>query len=141
MQNLFYVRVDETSRATPAQRTRGGNFLHNGFSQEIGRYTRGEAIKKARMFGGRIESAAIWENLAYSEYNRTRKLSAFNFEHKPLRRKLNQHTTRYGFADGSWLIVHNTLNAITCYNTRGEPQATRALFGEHSGKKAGHYAE
>lgn len=140
MEKLYYVAVNEKSRATPAQRTKGGNFLSNGFSHEIARYTRGEAIKKARMFGGRIELAAVWENLAYSEYNRTRKLSAFNFEHKPLRRKLNQHAIRYDFSDNSRLIVHTTCNAMTCYNTRGEPQATRALFGNHSGKKAGHYA-
>jgi hypothetical protein len=134
--NLFYVRVDVVSRARPSQRTRGGNWLNDGITQEIGRYTRDEAIKKARMFGGRIESAAVWENLAYAEYKRTRGLSAFNLA-GATQRKLNQHATRYNFLDGSWLIVHVTCNAMTCYNTRGEPQATRVLFGNYaSGKVA-----
>lgn len=68
-------------------------------------------------------------NTAYKEYYRTKGLSAFNIIGEAKRRKLNQHAKRYDFLDGSALMVYDTTNRMTCFNTKGEPQAERVLFG------------
>jgi len=52
--NYYRVKLNETHNAKPSQIIEGylGNAFGNG---EIMEYTRGEAIKKARMFNGKIE--------------------------------------------------------------------------------------
>lgn len=49
-QNMYIVKLTETSEADPDQVADG----HLGTFGQIKEYTRGEAIKKARMFNGKI---------------------------------------------------------------------------------------
>jgi hypothetical protein len=72
--------------------------------------------------------AKKWLNLAYAEYNRTKGMIAFNLQHNPIRKRLNQHAIRYVFSDKSMLIISATKNYMLCKNTKGEDQAIRATF-------------
>lgn len=121
----YYVKLSEESRKNNQHRD---GYLYCPWQQDIAVYSQGEAIKKARMFGGKIEPCDIWKNKAYAEYERVRRLKAFNIQHALVKRRLNQHATHYRFSDESTLIISDTSQKITCYNKEGAAQAECALF-------------
>ncbi len=45
------------------------------------------------------------KSMAYAELERIQDLSAFNMRYNPVRRRLNQHATRYTFSDDSVLTL------------------------------------
>lgn len=83
-----------------------------------------------------MKRAKKWNNIAYAEYNRTKGMSAFFFI-QPVSvrtRTVNQYVIEHKFEDGSKLQVSSckckvNLNYMKCFNTRGEGQAIRVLFG------------
>lgn len=71
---------------------------------------------------------------AYSEWDRTRGLSAFNWQHSVLSsKKINQYYTKTVFSDHSYVLVSShqnkvDLNTMIAFTRLGEGIATRILF-------------